>query len=59
MTAQLQYVDTKDLATYVKALVRNREQLIQDADYIQVFHQNHLQGSNAKYDVYRPFASYD
>ncbi|KAI9571928.1 hypothetical protein HD554DRAFT_2300345 [Boletus coccyginus] len=48
-SSQLQYVDTKDLSTYVKALVGNREQLIQDADYIQVFHQKHFGGSNGKY----------
>lgn len=51
-TAQLQHVDTKDLSTYVKALVNNREQLIQDADYIQAFHQKHFEGSNAKYGEY-------
>ena len=49
-TAQLQYVDTKDLSAYVKALVDNREQVIQDVDYIQVLHQKHFQGSNPKYE---------
>ena len=53
VTAQLQYVDTKDLSTYVKALVDTREELIQDADYIQVFHQKHFAGSNTKYEKCR------
>lgn len=34
----------------MKALVDNREQLIQDADYIQVFHRKHFEGSNTKYE---------
>ena len=49
-SAQLQYVDTRDLSTYVKGLVGNREQVVQDANYIQVFHQKHFQGSNPKYE---------
>ncbi|KAG6369730.1 hypothetical protein JVT61DRAFT_13599 [Boletus reticuloceps] len=48
-STQLQYVDTKALSTYVKALVNNKEQLIQDANYIQVFHQKHLEESTTKY----------
>ncbi|KAG9310969.1 hypothetical protein JVU11DRAFT_8847 [Chiua virens] len=48
-SARLEYVDTKDLSTYVKALVNHREQLIQDADYMRVFHQQHLESSNTKY----------
>ncbi|KAG8215319.1 hypothetical protein J3R82DRAFT_8910 [Butyriboletus roseoflavus] len=48
-SSQLQYVDTKDLSTYAKALVDNRAQLTQDAGYIQAFHRKHFEGSNAKY----------
>lgn len=36
----------------MKALVDNREQLVQDADYIQVFHQKHFEGLNARYEEY-------
>lgn len=38
----------------MKALVDSKEQLIQDADYIQVFHQKHFGGLNAKYEEYQP-----
>ncbi|KAF8125619.1 hypothetical protein EV363DRAFT_1225659 [Boletus edulis] len=48
-SAQLQYVDTNALSAYAKALVNNKEQLIQDANYIQVFHQKHLEESTTKY----------
>ncbi|KIJ18295.1 hypothetical protein PAXINDRAFT_97715, partial [Paxillus involutus ATCC 200175] len=48
-SSQLQYVDTKDLSTYIKAMTENRDQLVQDPRYIQVFHQRHFEGSNAKY----------
>jgi U3 small nucleolar RNA-associated protein 10 len=52
VTAQLQYVDTKDLSTYIKAMTENRDQLVQDPRYIQVFHQRHFEGSNAKYVMF-------
>ncbi|KAF9238673.1 hypothetical protein BU15DRAFT_88298 [Melanogaster broomeanus] len=48
-SSQLQYIDTHDLSIYIKAMVQNRDQLVQDANYIQMFHQRHFEGSNAKY----------
>ncbi|KAI6126293.1 hypothetical protein EDD16DRAFT_1553513 [Pisolithus croceorrhizus] len=48
-SSELQYLDTKDLTTYVKAMIAFREQVIQDANFIKVFHHRHLQGSSAKY----------
>lgn len=51
VTAQLQYVDTKDLSTYVDALVASREQITQDTEYVQAFHQKHFEGSNPKCEM--------
>lgn len=48
-SSELQCLDTKDLATYVKAMIEFREQLVQDANFIKVFHHRHLQGSGSKY----------
>ncbi|KAL4062956.1 hypothetical protein V8B97DRAFT_2026593 [Scleroderma yunnanense] len=48
-SSNLQYLDTKDLVTYVKAIVESRDHLIQDASYITVFHHRHFEGSTAKY----------
>ncbi|KAF9221723.1 hypothetical protein BS17DRAFT_710411 [Gyrodon lividus] len=48
-SSQLQYVDTNDLSAYIKTMIENRDQLVQDPNYIQVFHQRHFEGSNAKY----------
>ncbi|KAI6022898.1 hypothetical protein BKA83DRAFT_89928, partial [Pisolithus microcarpus] len=48
-SSELQYLDTKDLTTYVKAMLQFREQVVQDATFIRVFHHRHLQGSSTKY----------
>ncbi|KAI6117492.1 hypothetical protein EV401DRAFT_2197674 [Pisolithus croceorrhizus] len=48
-SSELQYLDTKDLTIYVKAMIEFREQVVQDANFIKVFHHRHLQGSSAKY----------
>ncbi|KAI6147846.1 hypothetical protein BKA82DRAFT_4145263 [Pisolithus tinctorius] len=48
-SSELQCLDPKDLATYVEAMIEFREQLVQDANFIKVFHHRHLQGSGSKY----------
>ncbi|KAI6037989.1 hypothetical protein EDC04DRAFT_2699173 [Pisolithus marmoratus] len=48
-SSELQYLDTNDLVTYVKAMIESREQVVQDANFIKVFHHRHLQGSSTKY----------
>ncbi|KIJ60905.1 hypothetical protein HYDPIDRAFT_42974 [Hydnomerulius pinastri MD-312] len=48
-SSDLQYVDTKDLSTYITAILESRDQLVQDANYIKVFNQRHFEGSNVKY----------
>ncbi|KAH7920221.1 hypothetical protein BV22DRAFT_1199044 [Leucogyrophana mollusca] len=48
-SANLQYLDAKDLTVYLKSLGEQREQLVQDPDYIKVFHQQHFANANAKY----------
>ena len=45
----LQYLDTKDLEAYLKALLDSRALLVQDGTYIKVFHQQHLAAASAKY----------
>jgi len=47
--AHLQYLDAKDLEVYLKALLDSRSLLVQDSNYIKVFHQQHLAGASAKY----------
>ncbi|KAH7908681.1 hypothetical protein BJ138DRAFT_1128268 [Hygrophoropsis aurantiaca] len=48
-SANLQYLDAKDLVVYIKSLLDHRAQLVQDASYIKVFHHQHLMNTNAKY----------
>ncbi|KAG6868786.1 hypothetical protein C0993_010713 [Termitomyces sp. T159_Od127] len=39
---QLQYLDRDDIKTYLGALVERKDHLVHDAEYINVFHQEHL-----------------
>ncbi|OJA15136.1 hypothetical protein AZE42_07566 [Rhizopogon vesiculosus] len=47
-SAHLQYLDGKDLEAYLKALRDSRSLLVQDSNYIKVFHQQHLAAASAK-----------
>ncbi|KAG6334786.1 hypothetical protein ID866_4304 [Astraeus odoratus] len=48
-SSDLQYLDTKDLAIYVEAMVACRDQVVQDAYYLKVFHQRHLEEANTNH----------
>ncbi|EGO02920.1 hypothetical protein SERLA73DRAFT_102973 [Serpula lacrymans var. lacrymans S7.3] len=48
-SADLQYLDYKDLSIYLTALAQQQDQVIQDASYLKVFHQQHFSNANAKY----------
>ncbi|OAX34660.1 hypothetical protein K503DRAFT_428951 [Rhizopogon vinicolor AM-OR11-026] len=48
-SAHLQYLDGKDLKVYLKALLNSRSLLVQDSNYIKVFHQQHLAVAGAKH----------
>ncbi|KAG2363636.1 hypothetical protein BDR07DRAFT_1471237 [Suillus spraguei] len=48
-STHLQYLDAKDLEAYLKALLEYRTLLVQDGNYIKVFHQQHFAAASAKY----------
>ena len=55
--AHLQYLDAKDLEVYLKAFLKNRALLVQDSNYIKVFHQQHIAAASAKSVLPRNYIS--
>ncbi|KAG1826382.1 hypothetical protein EV424DRAFT_1345692 [Suillus variegatus] len=51
----LQYLDAKDLKGYLKALLECHTLLVQDGNYIKIFHQQHFAAASAKRRVISTF----